>query len=314
MTAASPAPVAPRDHGRARLLAPLALVAVTASWGSTFFMLKDTVTRVPAADFLGLRFLLAAVAVTMLAPAAVGRLSQQERRWGVGLGAVYGLAQLLQTEGLRTTSASVSGFLTGMYVVLTPLLTALVLRSRVGRTTWAAVALATVGLGALSLRGAAVGGGEALTLVSAGLYAVHIVGLGRCSRPGNALGLTIVQLWAVTAVCLVGAVPGGVTVPSTGEDIAVLLYMALVAGAAALVTQTWAQQHLSAERAAIIMTMEPVWAATFAVALGGEALGPRVLVGGALVLAAMYLVELRRSPTQEPTAAAVGGVSHIGPV
>jgi drug/metabolite transporter (DMT)-like permease len=183
-------------------------------------MLKDTITRIPVPDFLGLRFLLAAVAVTLLAPTAVRRLSSEERRWGVALGVIYGLAQLLQTEGLRSTSASVSGFLTAMYVVFTPLLAALVLpRSRVRRTTWAAVALSTVGLGVLSLRGVAVGGGEVLTLASAAFYAAHIVGLGRCSRPGSAFGLTVAQLWAVAVVCLAGAVPGGVTVPSTGEDV-----------------------------------------------------------------------------------------------
>jgi len=230
-------------------------------------------------------------------------------------GLLYGLAQLLQTEGLRTTSASVSGFLTGMYVVFTPLLGAVMLRARVGRTTWAAVSLATVGLGVLSLQGVAIGSGEALTLASAVLYAAHIVGTGRASRPGNALGLTVVQLWTVAAVCLVGAVPGGVAVPSTGGDLAVLLYMALVAGAAALVVQTWAQSHLTAERAAIIMTMEPVFAGGFAVAFGGEVLGPRVLVGGALVLAAMYLVELGpRAPQDQDVAAEVGGVPHVGPV
>ncbi len=288
-------------------------MAVTLSWGSTFFMLKGTIERIPVADFLGLRFLIAAVAVTLLAPTAIGRLSSQERRWGLALGVIYGLGQLLQTEGLRTTSASVSGFLTGTYVVFTPLLAALVLRSRIRRATWAAVALSSVGLGVLSLKGVAVGGGEALTLASAALYAGHIVGLGRYSRPGSALGLTVVQLWAVAVVCLAGAVPGGLTVPSTGQDVAVLLYMALVAGAAALVMQTWAQSRLSAERAAIIMTMEPVWAAAFAVGFGGEALGPRLLIGGGLVLAAMYFVELGpRAPQDRSDAAESRSVANAG--
>ena len=297
------------------LLATAGLLAVTAAWGSTFFLLKQTVERVPVADFLGVRFAVAAAAVTLLAPRAVLRLSPAERWHGTALGLLYGLAQLLQTEGLRTTSASVSGFLTGMYVVLTPLLGALLLGARVGRTAWSAVALATVGLGVLSLQGLAVGGGEALTLASAALYALHILGLGRWSRSGNALGLTVVQLWAVAAVCLVGAVPGGVALPDRTGDVAVLLYMALVAGAAALVVQTWAQARMSAERAAVVMTMEPVWAGLFAVTLGGEALGPRVLVGGALVLAAMYLVELGpRAPDEQDVAVEVGGVPHVGPV
>lgn len=293
-------------------LATLGLLGVTAAWGATFFMLKEVVTRVPVADFLALRFLVAAAAVTLLAPRALARLTADERRHAVLLGLVYGVAQVLQTTGLQTTSASVSGFLTGMYVVFTPLLGALLLGSRVGRTTWVAVALSTVGLAVLSLQGFAVGGGEALTVASALLYGLHIVGLGRWSREGSALGLTVVQLWVVAAVCLLAGLPGGLTVPSRADDWAVLVFMALVAGAAALVVQTWAQARLAPTRAAVIMTMEPVWAGFFAVLVGGEVLGARVLVGGAVVLAAMYLVEL--GPGQRAVAQDVGGVAHVGPV
>ena len=297
-------------------LPTLGLLAVTAAWGSTFFMLKETVSRVPVADFLALRFLVAAVAVTLLAPRALSRLTADERRYGVLLGLVYGAGQVLQTTGLQTTSASVSGFLTGMYVVFTPVLGALLLRHRTTPVTWAAVGLATVGLGVLSLQGFAVGAGEALTVAGAVLYALHIVGLGRWSREGSALGLTIVQLWVVAAVCLVAGVPGGLTVPTRTDDWVVLVFMALVAGAAALVVQTWAQARLAPTRAAVIMTMEPVFAGFFAVLLGGESLTLRVLVGGGIVLTAMYLVEL--GPGQRQVAADtgldIGGVQHVGPV
>jgi drug/metabolite transporter (DMT)-like permease len=299
----------------ASALAVLGLLGVTAAWGSTFFLLKDVVDRVPVADFLAVRFLVAAVAVWLLFPRAVARLSPAERWQGVALGVVYGLGQLLQTTGLQTTSASVSGFITGMYVVFTPLLGALLLRARLGWPVWAAVALATAGLAALSLQGLAVGGGEALTLAGAAMYALHILGLGAWSRSRNALGLTVVQLATITAVCGAGALPGGVVLPASVGDWSALLYMALVAGALALVVQTWAQAHLAPTRAAIIMTMEPVWAAGFAVALGGERLGARVLLGGGLVVAAMYLVELGPKQPGEPDVAEdVGGVPHVGPV
>jgi drug/metabolite transporter (DMT)-like permease len=302
------APLAPST------LAVLGLLAVTAAWGSTFFLLKDVVDRVPVPDFLAVRFLVAFLAVAVVAPRAVARLTPAERRHGVVLGVVYGGAQLLQTVGLQTTSASVSGFVTGMYVVFTPLLGALVLRTRLGWPVWTAVALATAGLALLSLQGFAIGGGEALTLAGALLYAVHILGLGRWSSGRNALGLSIVQLGTITVVCGLGALPGGVVLPSRGADWAVLVYMALVAGALALLVQTWAQAHLTATRAAIIMTMEPVWAAGFAAAFGGESLGPRLLLGGALVLAAMYLVELGpRSRGGPDVAEEVGGVPHLGP-
>lgn len=272
--------------------ASASLVAVTAIWGSTFFLIKDLLERVPVADFLAVRFAIAAALLGVLAPRAVVRLSPLARRRAVALGLVYGVAQLLQTWGLTRTSASVSGFVTGMYVVLTPLLAATLLRQRLGRVVWVAVALATAGLAVLSLRGLAVGFGETATLAAAALYALHIVGLGTWSTPREAYGLSVLQMAVIAAVCALGAVPGGLTLPSGGRDWLVVLYMAGVAGALCLVVQTWAQAHLAPTRAAIIMTMEPVFAAGFAVALGGEQLSVRMLVGGGLVLAAMYLVEL----------------------
>jgi drug/metabolite transporter (DMT)-like permease len=178
--------------------AAVALLAVTAVWGSTFVVLTDTVTRLPVLDLLGVRSALAALAVTLVAPRAVARLSWSQRRWGLALGLVYGLAQVLQT---------------------------------------------------------------------------------------------VLQLWAAALVCVLGAIPGGVQLPTSAQDIGAVLYLALVAGAVTMLAQTWAQARLTAERAAVIMTTEPVWAALFAVVLGGESLGPRMLVGSVLVLAAMYLVE-----------------------
>ena len=121
---------APARRAAGSTLAALGLLGVTAAWGSTFFLLKDVVERVPVSDFLGVRFALAAVAVWLIAPRSVSRLTSQERRHGVLLGLVYGGAQLLQTVGLQTTSASVSGFVTGMYVVFTPLIGAVLLRAR----------------------------------------------------------------------------------------------------------------------------------------------------------------------------------------
>ncbi|HSP37574.1 MAG TPA: DMT family transporter [Frankiaceae bacterium] len=292
-------------HRRASAAPTLALVGlllVTASWGSTFFMLRGVVSRMPAADFLAVRFVIAAAVVWMFAPKAVCSLSRSDKRRAIVLGLVYGTAQLVQTIGLTTTSASVSGFITGLYVVLTPLLAALVLRVRLGRRVWGAVVLATVGLGALSLQGVTLGSGALLTLLGALFYALHVVGLGVWSRNGNTVGMTIVQLLTISVVCTVGALPDGITLPTTGADWWVLVYMAAVAGAVALLVQTWAQAQVSATRAAITMTMEPVWAATFAVLFGGEALGLRTVVGGVLVLTAMYVVELG----QVRPAAAVG--------
>ncbi|MDN4173004.1 DMT family transporter [Nocardioides sp. SOB77] len=276
---------------RTSLLAAAALLAMTATWGSTFVLIKDLLDRVPTLDFLAVRFTIAGVAMLLVAPRAVRRLSPASRRHALVLGGVYGVAQILQTAGLAHTAASVSGFITGMYVVLTPVLAALLLRSRTTGLTWAAVALATAGLGVLTLDGVAVGYGEAITLVSAVLYALHIVGLGAWSNAREALGMSIVQLLVIAVVCLVATAPDGIVPPPTAADWLSVVYMALFAGALALIGQTWAQAHLSATRSAIIMSMEPVFAAFFAVLLGGESVTARMALGGLMVLTAMLVVE-----------------------
>ena len=149
---------------RTSLLATAALLALAACWGSTFFMIKDLLERVPTLDFLALRFAIASLALLVVAPKALGRLSPAVRRHAMVLGLLYGVAQILQTAGLAHTPASISGFVTGLYVVCTPLLAAAILGTRIPPITWAAVALATVGLGVLALDGLSVGYGELITL------------------------------------------------------------------------------------------------------------------------------------------------------
>jgi drug/metabolite transporter (DMT)-like permease len=270
----------------------LALVAVTAVWGSTFVVVKDAVEQMPVTDFLTWRFALAALAMLMLRPRAVASLGTAGRRAGLLLGLALGAGYLLQTLGLQTTSAAVSGFITGMFVVLTPLGAAVLLRQPPGRTAWLAVVLATVGLGFLALRGLSIGGGELLTLGCAAAFALHIVGLGRWAASYDVYGLAVVQLITVAGMCAVVAVPGGLAVPPDAGVWGALALTALAATAIAFVVQTWAQAHLAPTRAAVVMTMEPVFAGLFAVVAGGERLGPRTLIGAALVLAAMVLTEV----------------------
>jgi drug/metabolite transporter (DMT)-like permease len=272
-------------------LAAAALLGVTAVWGSTFFLIKDLLDRLPAADFLALRFAMAFAAMVALAPRAISRLSPEVRRRSACAGGIYGVAQILQTVGLGHTDASVSGFITGLYVVATPLLASLAFRQRVPGIVWLAVGLSTLGLGILSLRGFAIGVGESLTLVCAILYAVHIVVLSRWANARDAYAMATIQMGVIAFLCLLAAVPGGLALPGRPGDWASVIYMALVAGALAMIAQTWAQSQLDAARAALLMTMEPVFAATFAVGFGNEPVGWRLLVGGALVLAAMVLAE-----------------------
>lgn len=279
---------------RTATLATLALLAMTACWGSTFFLIKDLLDRVPTVDFLAVRFLIAGVAMLAVAPRAIARLSPETRRRAAVLGGLYGVAQILQTAGLAHTPASVSGFITGLYVVATPLFAAAILRTRITGLTWAAVLLATAGLGVLTLDGLSMGYGEAITLVAALLYAAHIVGLGAWSTAADALGMALLQVLVIAAICLAAALVSGapgVVLPDRGADWGSLVYMALVAGAAAMLAQTWAQSQLPPTRSAIIMSMEPVFATFFAVLLGGESFTGRMAVGGAMVLAAMLVVE-----------------------
>jgi len=277
---------------RTESLGALALLALTMGWGSTFFMTKDLVERVPVVDYLGVRFAIAALVLLAVAPKAVRRLSRPALWQSIGLGVVYGFAQILQTVGLDRTPASTAGFVTGLYVVMTPLLAAPLLRQRIPGVAWIAVLVATGGMGVLSLRGLEAGSGELLVLASAFLYALHICGLGAWSTPESSMGSTIVQLVVIAVICLAGAAPGGVTLPDNGPDWVRMAYMAAIVGALGMLAQVWAQAHLPPTRSAVIMSMEPVFAALFAVLFGSESLTGRMLLGGAMVLVAMLLVEL----------------------
>lgn len=299
---------------RLTALATFGLVVMTAVWGSTFVLIKDVLGRMSVADFLAVRFTIAAVVMLTLFARPVLRLGRVQVVQGLALGGLYGIGQLLQTWGLALIAPSVSGFVTGMYVVFTPILATVLLRQRMRAVVWLAVALATVGLGLLSLNGLSVDLGVWLTLASAAVYALHIVGLGQWSRPGEALGLSALQMVAIAVVCLLATAPHGPMLPPDRSAWLAVLYMALIAGAGAMLMQTWAQSHIPATRAAIVMTTEPVFAAAFAVLFGGDLLTWRMLAGGGLVLAAMYLVELTPAhddrPGKMPSAAPAEAIHH----
>lgn len=277
---------------------------MAACWGSTFFLIHDLLERMPVADFLSIRFIIASIAMLVVAPRAIGRVDPTKRKHALVLGLLYGIAQVLQTAGLAHTAASVSGFITGFYVVATPILAAVILGSRIGVMTWLAVVVAMAGIGILTLGdvgGLQVGYGEAITFVAALIYALHIVALGVWSTASDAIGMAIIQAIMVAFITTLAALPGGISLPDRTSDWISILYMAIFAGSLALLGQTWAQAHLSATRSAIIMSMEPVFATVFAVIFGGEIFTFRMLIGGGLVVSAMLLVEAlpRRKPEAE---------------
>lgn len=281
------------------VLAMVALLAVAVVWGSSFPLTKVLLDSMSARQFLAVRFAVAGAAMLVAFPGAVRRLPRRALLQGAALGGVYAVAQLVQTTGLESTPATISGFITGLYVVLTPLCAAVLLRARVGRRAWAGAAVAVVGLGVLALRGVSLGFGEWLTLVSALLFALHIVGLGAWARAREALGVAVVQVVAVGVVCTLATVPEGFAVPGDVSGWLILLYLALISGGVAMIVQTWAQSQISASRAAIVMSTEPGWSAVLSIAFFAEPLTWRVVVGGALMLAAMIVVEVRpRGPAQ----------------
>jgi drug/metabolite transporter (DMT)-like permease len=301
-----------RKAGRRTTTAVLALVGVTAVWGSTFPISKDLLTRLPVADYLALRFLVAAAVVGLARPTALRRIDRRVLRLGVALGLCYSIGQALQFSGLPHTAATVSAFVVSMYVVITPLFAAVLLRTPPKPSTLVATGLATVGVAAMSLSGWSLGFGEALTLASAALYALHILGLSRWSTARTAFQLTFVQLLTIGVSCLAWSAPDGVQLPGRA-DLPGFLYLSVVAGAGAMLVQTWAQSRVASAPAAVVMVLEPVWAAFFGVVLWREPLDARTLLGGALVVGATLLVVVasRRGAVAASGAADAAGVGAV---
>lgn len=279
------------------------LLAVTAVWGATFVMVQDVVQEMPVFPFLFWRFGIAGLALALLRPTALTHLSKTDLKHGVLLGLMLAVGYSAQTIGLQHTSATVAGFITGMFVVFTPLVAAVALKKRITSTTWFAVGLATVGLALMSLNGLSIGFGEAIMLVCALAFAAQLVFLGEWTSTERAYGLTVVQLLVVAAVAgFASMFDGGPELPQTTNAWAATIFLALVATAAAYLIQAWAQAHISPTRAAIVLTMEPVFAGIFGVALAGDEITLRMTVGGVLILAAMYVIELTpRSVEMEPS-------------
>ena len=258
-------------------------------------MVQRAVERMPVLDFLAVRFVVAAAAMFALRPTCLRGVTRQELGMAVALGIALGLAYITQTYGLLYTSATVSGFITGMYVVFTPVISWIILHRKIGRNTWFAVVLATVGLALLSLTGWSVGVGELLTLGCALVSAVYIVGLGEWSSKHETYGFSALQIATVAVISLVVALPGGITLPPDTGIWWIIIITAIFATSVAFLVQTWAQSLVPATNAAIVMTMEPVFAGVFGVIFGGDILTFQIIIGASCVLIAIVLIALRPS-------------------
>jgi drug/metabolite transporter (DMT)-like permease len=281
------------------VLALTALLAVTAVWGSTFILVKNAITHIPVMDFLAIRFLLAALIMIAIRPFCLRKFNRQGILRGILLGFFLGGAYIAQTFGLIWASATVSGFITGTFVIFTPFVYWLVMHQKPKWTTWAAVLLASTGLGLLGLHGWAIGRGELLTLLCAIFIAIHIVGLGAWAPHHDAYGLAFIQISTVAIISLAAAVPEGINMAFSSEVWLALGITAIFATAFAFIIQTWTQSIVAPTLAAVVLTMEPVFAGIFGIAFGGDPVTFRIILGAASVLGAMLLVQLTQKQ-QEP--------------
>ena len=279
---------------RRRLLAEAALVGIAAVWGLTFVMVKDAIELLPTMAFLGYRFALAAVLVAIVFRRRLQALSPAGWRAGLVMGAFLTAGYVLQTLGLERTTASNAGFITGLFVVFTPMLGAIFLRDRVPRIAWIAAGVSALGLYLLSGAGGDFAlRGDGLVLLCALAFAGHILATARAVRDHDAGALLVVQLGLCALLCLVGAVAfGDVERPEGSTVWAALLVTALVASALGFFVQTSAQRHAPPARTALILASEPAFAGLFGWLVADERLSALALAGAALILAAIVAVEV----------------------
>ena len=289
----------PRKWKSSTRMAAAALIAVTAIWGWTFLIVKDAIAREPVMDFLAVRFTVAAIVMFVIRPTSLRRMTRRGLWQGIALGVMLGGGYITQTYGLRTISPAISGFITGMSVVFTPVFSWIILRRKISRNTWIAVGLALIGLALLSLHGWAFGTGELLTAGCAVFIAFHIIGLGEWSSQHETYGLALVQIATVAVMTLLAAVPGGITLPPDMVVWGTVGVTAVLATALAFLVQTWAQSLISPTHTAVILTMEPVFAGVFAVVIGGDRPTVRTIAGAVCVLVAMLIAQMKSALHQE---------------
>jgi drug/metabolite transporter (DMT)-like permease len=298
-----------RSRAHRQLAADGALLMVTLIWGATFVMVKDAVTAFPVFSFMAIRFGLAALALApiVLWQSRRSRVAVRPSRQAgvigpfavlfpsllVGLALFTGYA--FQTFGLRLTTPAKAGFITGLSVVIVPIAAALVLRQPPSRNAWIGVALATAGLALLSLTADLnVQPGDLLVTGCAVAYAAHILLLGHFAPRHNAMHLALGQIATVAVLSVAAALIFDPRAAVTGQVLFAAAFTGVLATALAFFIQTVAQRFTTSTHTALIFAAEPVFAGLFSFLLIGEVLGPRQLLGGALILGGMLVAELKR--------------------
>jgi drug/metabolite transporter (DMT)-like permease len=277
-----------------RRTAELALVGIAAVWGLTFVMVQDAIEELPTLAFLAYRFLPAALLVALAFHSQLRRLPSAGWRAGLVMGLFLTAGYILQTLGLERTTASNAGFITGLFVVFTPLLGAVVLRERMTASTWMAAVAAALGLyllsgagGDFSLRG------DGLVLLCALAFSAHILATSRAVADYDVGALLAVQLGVCGVVCLVAAGAAGDVEAPKGETVwSALVVTSLVASALGFFVQTFAQRHAPPARTALILASEPAFAGLFGWLLADEHLSAVAWLGALLILVAIVAVEV----------------------
>ncbi len=276
----------------------LALLLVTLVWGTTFPAMKLLSAQLDALQLIWLRF---AIALVVLVPVWRG-LRRAELRWGLLLGGLLFLAFWLQIEGLARTSSNRNAFVTGLNVLVVPLLAMAVLGRRYGWPLWAACAMALAGMALMFHENEPWNLGDTLTLASTVFYAIYILTLEGCARrtaqaPLRATRMAAVQalvMFAASAVLLLIRHGGVASSLDTLAALpvaswAALLYLGMVASVLVVTLQAWGQQRVDAMRSAIVFGLEPVFAALTAWVLIGERMGPAGMAGAALIVLALVV-------------------------
>ena len=267
-------------------------MAVAAIWGSAFLSMKGTLERLDVNSFLTWRFVIATLLLIAIRPSALKKIDLPFLKKGVILGLFLSSGYIFQSFGLTLTTVSNTGFITGLYVVFTPVVAAVILRKNITLVEWFAVLVATIGLALLSFNGVKFGVGEFLVLISALLFAFHIVGLGEWSKGLDTYALTVIQLGTCAVVTFLASFKSGFKAPPDSGVWWSIIYTAIFATALAFIVQTWAQSFIAPSTVGVILAAEVVFAAAFGIWLLNEPVTLRIALGGLLVLASMYLIIL----------------------
>jgi len=276
-------------------LADLSLLFVAIIWGSTFIIVKQSVENTPVFSFLFMRFALAGMLLILINAPKLKAIDKGVLSDGVMLGIALFLAYTFQTFALTATSASITAFITGLFVVFVPVLSSVFLRKLPRQEAMIGVVFATIGLAFITLQGRfLVSFGEFLALVCAFFIAIHIILTDKLSRRNDFGLLTLVQVNIVALFSLIFSFfldPRVIPIQFNNQLIFSLIINSVFATFVAFVIQTSMQKYTTPTKAAIIFIMEPVSSAFFSYWIGGELLTAKQYVGTSFILLAMVFTE-----------------------